>query len=162
MESDSKSLSAIAQYLSDGLGMFRHKGGNCGLPRTGSSTAFRHIAQTNIAEKVVLLAEAQMKSLPHYAIADGCRLLTLLCAGPRGESQHDFRFGRSPTVVDGEVCTCGRWRMPKLWPLPWIDPQGSHEVHALPCHATNHSGATEKTGGHWDVGYLVLFQLKNS
>jgi len=50
---------------------------------TGSSTAFRHVAQTNIAEKVVLLAQAQMKSLPHVAIADGCRLLTLLCAGPR-------------------------------------------------------------------------------
>ena len=28
-----------------------------------------------------------MKSLPHVAIADGCRLLTLLCAGPRVESQ---------------------------------------------------------------------------
>lgn len=50
---------------------------------TGSSTAFRHVAQTNIAEKVVLLAQAQMKSLPHVAIVDGCRLLTLLCAGPR-------------------------------------------------------------------------------
>lgn len=29
------------------------------------------------------LLQAQMKSLPHVAIADGCRLLTLLCAGPR-------------------------------------------------------------------------------
>lgn len=32
-----------------------------------------------------------MKSLPHVAIADGCRLLTLLCAGPRVESQCTHR-----------------------------------------------------------------------
>lgn len=50
---------------------------------TGSPVAFRHLAQGPVAEKVVLLTEAQLKSLPHAAVGDGCRLLTLLCSGPR-------------------------------------------------------------------------------
>lgn len=45
--------------------------------------AFRHLAQTPVAERVVRLCLAQMKSLPHPALAEGCRLLTRLCAGPR-------------------------------------------------------------------------------